>query len=185
MRRGALLAIALATLGGCAARAPVLSDPFSREPSAALAVFSIDYWHQMVEASTTMEFVPREFATPAVDPVSGRVVVGTRDGVLRSVNIDGKVRWTVNTPTPFYAGVLIKDGVVYSPGGDGLLRAIKADTGQVLWSYDCGEELVTVPVLAEGRVLVASQSATLYAVDMNDGKWLWQYETVAPTADAP
>ena len=180
MRRGALLAIALATLGGCAARAPVLSDPFSREPAAALAVFSIDYWHPLVETATTMEFVPREFATPAVDPVSGRVVVGTRDGVLRSVNIDGKVRWTVNTPTPFYAGVLIKDGVVYSPGGDGLLRAIKADTGQVLWSYDCGEELVTVPVLAEGRVLVASQSATLYAVDMKDGKWLWQYRRTPP-----
>lgn len=180
MRRGALLAMALATLGGCAARAPVLNDPFSREPAAALAVFSIDYWHPLVETATTMEFVPREFATPAVDPVSGRVVVGTRDGVLRSVDIDGKVRWTVNTPTPFYAGVLIKDGVVYSPGGDGLLRAIKADTGQVLWSYDCGEELVTVPVLAEGRVLVASQSATLYAVDMNDGKWLWQYRRTPP-----
>jgi outer membrane protein assembly factor BamB len=180
MRLGALLAIALAALGGCAARAPVMSDPFSREPAAALAVFSIDYWHPLVETATTMEFVPREFATPAVDPVSGRVVVGTRDGVLRSVNIDGKVRWTVNTPTPFYAGVLIKDGVVYSPGGDGLLRAIKADTGQVLWSYDCGEELVTVPVLAEGRVLVASQSATLYAVDTNDGKWLWQYRRTPP-----
>ena len=180
MRRGTLLAIALATLGGCAARAPVLNDPFSREPAAALAVFSIDYWHPLVETATTMEFVPREFATPAVDAVSGRVVVGTRDGVLRSVDIDGKVRWTVNTPTPFYAGVLIKDGVVYSPGGDGLLRAIKADTGQVLWSYDCGEELVTVPVLAEGRVLVASQSATLYAVDMNDGKWLGQYRRTPP-----
>lgn len=181
MRRGALLVIALATLGGCASgKVPVLSDPFSREPAAALAVFTIDYWHPLVETSTTMEFVPREFSTPAVDPVSGRVVVGTRDGILRSVNIDGRVRWTVNTPTPFYAGVLIRDGVVYSPGGDGLLRAIKADTGQVLWSYDCGEELVTVPVLAEGRVLVASQSATLYAVDANDGKWLWQYRRTPP-----
>ncbi|HEY1905458.1 MAG TPA: PQQ-binding-like beta-propeller repeat protein, partial [Myxococcaceae bacterium] len=181
MSRGTLLAIALATLGGCASgRAPVLTDPFSREPAAALAVFSIDYWHPLVETSTTMEFVPREFATPAVDPVSGRVVVGTRDGVLRSVNIDGKVRWRVNTPAPFYAGVLIRDGVVYSPGGDGVVRAIKADTGQVLWSYDCGEELVTVPVLAEGRLLVASQSATLYAVDVNDGKWLWQYRRTPP-----
>jgi outer membrane protein assembly factor BamB len=181
MSRGTLLAIVLATLGGCASgRAPVLTDPFSREPAATLAVFSIDYWHPLVETSTTMEFVPREFSTPAVDPVSGRVVVGTRDGVLRSVNIDGKVRWALNTPTPFFAGVLIRDGVVYSPGGDGVLRAIKADTGQVLWSYDCGEELVTVPVLAEGRLLVASQSATLYAVDVNDGKWLWQYRRTPP-----
>jgi len=180
MTRPALLTIALVGLGACAGRAPVLADPFSRESGAPLAVYTIDYWHAMMEASTVMEFVPREFATPAVDPASGRVVVGTRDGVLRSVTIDGRVRWAVATPAPFYAGVLIRDGVVYSPGGDGILRALKADTGAVLWTYDCGEELVTVPVLAEGRLLVASQSATLYAVDAADGKWVWQYRRTPP-----
>ena len=149
MSRTALLTLAVAALGACAGRAPVLADPFSRERAPPLAVYSIDYWHAMVERSTTMEFVPREFATPAVDPTSGRVVVGTRDGVLRSVTIDGKIRWAVSTPAPFYAGVLIRDGVVYSPGGDGILRALKADTGAVIWAYDCGEELVTVPVTSE------------------------------------
>ena len=60
MSRGALLGLALAALGGCvSARAPVLSDPFSRDPGAPLAVYSIDYWHTMIETSTTMEFVPR------------------------------------------------------------------------------------------------------------------------------
>ncbi len=93
MSRTALLTVAVAALGACAARAPVLVDPFSRELRAPLAVYSIDYWHAMVETSTTMEFVPREFATPAVDPTSGRMVVGTRDGVLRSVTIEGSVRW--------------------------------------------------------------------------------------------
>lgn len=177
MRQTALLAVL--ALCGCAGRAPVLVDPFSREPSAPLAVFRVDYWHSLVETST-MEFVPREFASPAVDPVSGRVVVGTRDGVLRSVSVEGRVKWTLATPTPFYAGVLIRDGVVYVPGGDGVLRALKADTGAVLWAYDCGEELVTVPVLAEGLVLVASQSATLYAIGATDGKWLWQYRRTPP-----
>src|SRR5215472_3256456 len=180
MSRIAFGILAVAALGACAGKAPVLADPFSRELAAPLAVYSIDYWHAMVEGSTVMEFVPREFATPAVDPSTGRVVVGTRDGVLRSVSIDGHVRWAVVTPAPFYAGVLIRDGVIYSPGGDGILRAIKADTGAILWTYDCGEELVTVPVLAEGRILVASQSATLYAVNAADGKWAWQYRRTPP-----
>ena len=180
MRRAALITFALVALGGCAAnRTPVLQDPFARASSPPLAVYSIDYWHALLETST-MEFVPREFATPAVDPTSGRVVVGTKDGVLRSVGIDGRVKWAIPTPTPFSAGVLIRDGIVYAPGGDGLLRAIKADTGVVLWTYDCGEELVTVPVLAEGQVLVASQSATLYALNAADGKWLWQYRRTPP-----
>ena len=180
MNRAAFPILAVAALGACAGKAPVLSDPFSRELAAPLAVYSVDYWHAMVETGTVMEFVPREFATPAVDPSTGRVVVGTRDGVLRSVTIDGKVRWSVVTPAPFYAGVLIRDGIVYAPGGDGILRAIKADTGAVIWTYDCGEELVTLPVLAEGRILVASQSATLYAVEAADGKWVWQYRRTPP-----
>jgi len=180
MTRVAFAAAALAVLGGCVSgRAPVLADPFSRAPEAPLAVFTVDYWHPMVETST-MEFVPREFASPAVDPTSGRVVVGTRDGVLRSVTIDGRVKWAFPTPAPFFAGVLIRDGVIYVPGGDGVLRALKADTGGLLWSYDCGEELVTVPVLAEDRVMVASQSATLFAVNAADGKWAWQYRRTPP-----
>jgi outer membrane protein assembly factor BamB len=108
------------------------------------------------------------------------VVVGTRDGILRSVGIDGRVRWQVVTRSPFSAGVLVKDGVVYSPGGDGILRALRADTGAQIWSYDAGEELVTVPVLADGRILVASQAATLYAVNAADGKWVWQYRRTPP-----
>ncbi len=181
MRRLALLAPGLLALGGClSGRPPVMADPFSRELSAPLAVFSVDYWHPMLEQSTTMEFVPREFATPAVDTASGRVVVGTRDGVLRSITIDGRVKWAVPTPAPFFAGVLIRDGVVYAPGGDGVLRALKADTGASLWSFDCGEELVTVPVLAADRVLVASQSATLFAINAADGKWVWQYRRTPP-----
>jgi len=178
MRRAGLLP--LLVLCGCiSGKAPVMLDPFSGAPAAPLAVYSVDYWHALVEPGT-MEFVPREFATPAVDPASGRVVVGTRDGFLRSVSIEGRTKWALNTPSPFFAGVLIRDGVIYVPGGDGILRALKADTGALLWSYDCGEELVTVPVLAEGKVLVASQSATLYAVDAADGKWAWQYRRTPP-----
>ncbi|MGZ5957386.1 MAG: outer membrane protein assembly factor BamB family protein [Myxococcaceae bacterium] len=180
MTRPALLAGALLVLAGCVNhRTPVMVDPFSRAPPPPIAVFSIDYWHKLVEPST-MEFVPREFASPALDPASGRMVVGTRDGVLRSVSIEGRVKWAVPTPSPFFAGVLIRDGVVYVPGGDGILRALRADTGVQLWTYDCGEELVTIPVLAEGKILVASQSATLFAINAADGIWSWQYRRTPP-----
>ena len=170
MTRPALLAGALLVLAGCVnQRTPVMVDPFSRELPPPIAVFSIDYWHKLVEPST-MEFVPREFASPALDPASGRMVVGTRDGVLRSISIEGRVRWAIPTPSPFFAGVLIRDGVVYVPGGDGILRALRADTGAQLWTYDCGEELVTIAVLAEGKILVASQSATLFAINAAGGR---------------
>jgi len=175
-----VLAAAALLVGGClTGRAPVPVDPFSSAPAAPIAVYTVTFWHPTVEAAT-MEFVPREFATPALDPGSGRLVVGTRDGVLRSMTSNGRVKWAVNTPSPFYAGVLIQDGVIYAPGGDGILRALRADTGAQIWAYDAGEELVTVPVLAEGLILVASQSATLFAVTAAEGKWSWQYRRSPP-----
>jgi outer membrane protein assembly factor BamB len=177
MRRGAVAAMLLSL--GCAATPPVMNDPFVPEPPPPLAIFGIDWWNPLVE-SPTMEFLPREASTPALDPVSGRVVVGTRDGILRSVASNGRTKWSVLTAAPFAAGPLIRDGIVYAPGGDGLLRALRADTGALLWSYDAGEELVTVPVLTEGRVLVASQSATLFALNSADGKWAWQYRRTPP-----
>lgn len=177
MRHGFL---ALALLGAaCSGHIPVRYDPFTPEPPPPLAVYKINFWQALVEAPS-MEFIPRESSTPALDPLSGRVVVGTRDGILRSVTIDGRVRWQLVTPAPFSAGVLVQDGVVYSPGGDGILRALRADNGALIWSYDAGEELVTVPVIADGRVLVASQAATLYAVNAADGKWVWQYRRTPP-----
>jgi outer membrane protein assembly factor BamB len=178
MRRGAAVALLL-SIGCAGGRPPVMTDPFVPEPPPPLAIFGIEWWHPLVE-TPTMEFLPREASSPALDPASGRVVVGTRDGILRSVAANGRVKWSVLTAAPFAAGPLVHEGIVYAPGGDGVLRALRADTGAVLWSYDAGEELVTVPVLTEGRVLVASQSATLFALNAADGKWAWQYRRTPP-----
>jgi outer membrane protein assembly factor BamB len=177
--RWGLAVIASLALGCAGGRAPVQADPFAPGSPPPLAVYNINFWQPLVEAPS-MEFIPRESSMPALDAVSGRAVVGTRDGILRSVGLDGRVRWQLVTPAPFSAGVLIHDGVIYSPGGDGILRALRADSGALLWSYDAGEELVTVPVLADGRILVASQAATLYAVNAADGKWVWQYRRTPP-----
>ena len=46
----------------------------------AIAVFTIDYWHKMLEPPA-QEFVPREFASPAVDPGTGRRAAAARSDV--------------------------------------------------------------------------------------------------------
>jgi len=37
----------------------------------------------------------------------------------------------------------------FDPGGDGFLYCFRADTGELFWKYEAGEDLVTVPVVAE------------------------------------
>jgi outer membrane protein assembly factor BamB len=167
-------------LGACSS-VPIYGNPISsdvRQPPGQF--FSVNWWTPLV-APTQWEYAPREFASPAVDPDSGRIIVLTRDGLIRGVAPGGKVEWSFKTSNRFNAGALVHDGIAYVPGGDGVLYAMDARKGDLKWKYEAGEGLATTPVLAGNLVLVASESDTLYAVDTETGKWAWQYRRDQPS----
>lgn len=144
------------------------------------AYFDVEWWNTLVKP-TLLEFQPSETASPAVDPETERVVVCTRDGVVRCLApTDGHVEWERQIHGRCFAGSTILDGVVYVPGGDSVLYALRARTGEEIWRYESGEELVTAPKIVGETLLVASQSETLFAVDRGTGKWKWQYRRDAP-----
>lgn len=174
------LAAVLLSAAGCL-RTPEIKDiGVSAEPPLERAVYSVDWWTKLVP-DQFLEYGPRELATPALDPDSGRLIVGTRDGKLRSVGEGGHVAWSFTTRGPFEAGATIQDGVVYAACADGALYALDAKTGNLHWQYDAKEELATQPVLANGKVLVAAQSDVVLAVDAKTGRWLWQYRRDTPS----
>lgn len=175
---GAVAAAGL--LGGCSSVSlydnPISSD--RRQPPADF--FEVDWWTPLVEP-TAWEYGPREFATPAVDPDSGRIITLTRDGVIRGVAPGGKVEWSVKTGNRFFAGAQVHEGIVYVPGGDGTLYALDVRKGALKWKYEAGEALATTPVVSGSLVLVASQADTLFAVNTETGKWTWQYRRDPPS----
>ncbi|QSQ26200.1 PQQ-binding-like beta-propeller repeat protein [Pyxidicoccus parkwayensis] len=167
-------------LGGCSTTSLATNPELPRsrtQPSA--SVFSVNWWAPLAPPAR-LEYAPREVASPAYDPDNKHVIALTRDGFVRAVGSDGKVKWSFHTPVRFNAGARVSDGVVYVPGGDGVLYALDSATGDVKWKYSAGESLATVPVVADGLVLVASQSDTLFAVKAADGVWAWQYRRDPP-----
>jgi outer membrane protein assembly factor BamB len=189
MRGRGLIVLAALAIAGCK------TVPFKDDPSAwsgndpAIGhkiVFDVEWWTPLVAQPTVPDFAqtfqPRETAQPAIDPDSGRIVVCTRDGFVRSLSPDkGKIEWEKKLGGRCFAGGKIKDGVLYMPAGDGTLYALKARTGDEIWKYSAGEELVTTPLLVEGKVLVASQNDTLFVIDATNGKWVWQQRRDTPT----
>jgi outer membrane protein assembly factor BamB len=176
----ALLPLVALSLAGCASvRRGYTIDPYARHNTDVLAVYSISWWQKLVDAPT-LEYGPREPARPGADTINDRVVTGTRDGVLRSVDTKGRIVWRFASGQPFNAGPAVVDGFVFAPGGDGFLYCFRADTGELFWKYEAGEDLVTVPVVVDGRVLVASQNDTLFTIEAATGKWLWQYRRDTP-----
>lgn len=181
--RTCIAALGLLALCGCKTK-PFISDGSQRGFDARVSpeqIFDVEWWTTVV-APPLLEFSPRETAQPAVDPDTGRIVVCTRDGFVRSLSpAKGVVEWEKKLGGRCFAGGKIQDGVLYLPAGDGSLQALRARTGEPIWRYQAGEELVTTPILVDGKVLVASQNDTLFVVDAATGKWVWQQRRDTPS----
>lgn len=109
----------------------------------------------------------------------GHAYFGLGPGGIGAVRLaDGAVRWFTEL-APFagrerHVGqdgpLTVGDGVLFSGGWDGILRALSTETGAVIWEYDTIREFDTVngvpatggsmgaagPVAAEGRLFVPS-----------------------------
>src|SRR5260370_42514193 len=99
----------------------------------------------------------------------------TRDKAVRAISLEGRIEWSFATRGGFTASALISEGVVYVPGGDGILYALQADSGQLLWQYEVGEPLIATPAIAARKVLASSENDAIVAVDAQTGKLEWRY----------
>ncbi len=141
-------------------------------PPAAVRLWSVA-WAKPLVPATMGEWQPVEPGAPAVDPVTGVVVVGTHDGWLHALRPDGSIVWEFRGDGPFAAQPRIEGDVVYAGSNGGRLYAIVLATGMQRWRYDAGEELGTRPAVANGTVFVASLQDTVFAVDAKSGAWKW------------
>jgi outer membrane protein assembly factor BamB len=148
-------------------------------PPAPLRLWSVAWTRQLV-GPAFLEWLPSEPGGPAVDPVTGLVMVGTRDGWLHALRPDGTLAWEFRGAGPFDAVPAIEGDTVYAGSSDGRLYAIGLATGKERWRYDAKEELATRPVVAGGTVYVASLQETLFALDAGTGAWKWQHRREKP-----
>ncbi len=66
---------------------------------------------------------------------------------------------------------------LYVPGSDGLLRAIDASNGALIWEWDSETSgALTQPQLTDAGLLVASSDGGLWLVSPTDGGPLWSYD---------
>ncbi len=159
-----LLALALAAQGGVATK---LSP-------APLKLWTIA-WQRPLVPPMPLQYQPRELGGPAVDPVSGIVVVGTRDGWIHACDHEGRRAWDFRAAGPFDAPPRIFEDVVIAGSSDGHLYALELGTGRLRWKYDAQEEVGTTPAVSGGLVLAMTLQDSLVAVDARTGEWKWRH----------
>jgi glucose dehydrogenase len=89
-----------------------------------------------------------------------KIIEGEKQwGRLAAVNVDtGKLAWKFNTEQPLIGGALATGGdLVFYGEGNGLIRALDAKNGKLLWQYNCGAGANAMPVSysVKGRQYVA------------------------------
>jgi len=132
-------------------------------------------WRKPLVALELLEYKPFEPAGPQVDPVTGIVVVATRDGFIHAFTPEGKDLWYFEGHGPYVGAPGIGDGVAVVGGIDGRVVALEVATGLGRWQYHYKEEMGSQPVFDGDLVYLATLEGTVLALDVKTGTWKWHF----------
>ncbi len=171
-----LLPAALLALGGCSTVEGWFGKKDPMRP-AELVEFSESAkfevrWHADIGESGANVLQPA-LTADAVYGASG-------DGALTRIErATGKQVWRVDSGIAVSGGVGAGEGLVLVGGDKGDVLAYGED-GQLRWKSKVSSEVLSVPRVAEGVVIVRSGDGRIAGLDAADGKRLWLYERSTP-----
>ncbi len=132
----------------------------------------------------------RYIASPLV--MGERVFAPNTDKYLYALNTSGDLLWSFRTEGPNWTKPVSDEQFVYLASMDHFLYALNLEYASTalavdsagsktlvekpVWSVDLGTAIVADPVLADGKILVATIDGRLLCVDTASGKILWTFE---------
>jgi outer membrane protein assembly factor BamB len=127
-------------------------------------------------ASSRVSGEPYERGRAELDPVHGRVFVGSSDHGLYALRAgDGSTIWRFETLGPVQSEPLYDPelDLVYFGSHDGALYAVHATDGELVWRYESGAEIARKPSLDGESLYFANGADNLFAADRRTGKARW------------
>ena len=107
---------------------------------------------------------------------SGIVLVPTKDRALRALRgTDGAEIWRFETGGANVARPLVVEDDVIVASTDGRLYRLKRRSGRTLWAVDVPGKAAVLqsPVMADGKIFVATMENRIAAFDANTGAVVW------------
>jgi outer membrane protein assembly factor BamB len=143
----------------------------------ALAENPTKVWTASVAGSTNRM---RLASAPVVG--SGKLFAEGTDGVIVAFDkATGAKLWTRGeddmtkdqAPSAFGGGVSYEAGKLYATNGVGDVKAVNAETGEVIWKVKPAGPMRGSPTIAFGQLFVMTQDNQIISLNINDGSLMW------------
>jgi outer membrane protein assembly factor BamB len=125
------------------------------------------------KARWTFETQSEIRSSPVV--VDDHVLIGSYDGTLYCLSLEGSLIWQVTTDGPVHATPAVRDGVAYIAGCDETLRAIRLSDGAQVFTMSSGAYTGASPALAGSRAFYGTFENEVLGVDLAARRILWRY----------
>ncbi len=133
----------------------------------------VERWHSKVGDSGGHALQPALTA----DAVYG---VSAKGEITRLDRKTGREVWHVNSKMPVSAGVGVGDGLVLVGSDKGEVEAFGED-GKLRWKQFVSSEVLSIPQVADGLVVVRTGDGRITALNETDGKQRWSYDHTLPS----
>jgi eukaryotic-like serine/threonine-protein kinase len=116
----------------------------------------------------------RLVSSPAT--AEGGVFIGDGDGLLYGIDAgSGKMLWRVGLDGAIEATPAVgADGVVYAASRGGSITAVKATTGEVLWTQTTRFGHLASPAVGPEHIFLADSGGTVRALERGSGRIAWE-----------
>ncbi len=116
----------------------------------------------------------------------GLVVAGTHNGEVIALNLDdGSHRWNAQVPSEVLATPRIAEGIVVIRTIDGKITGLDQQSGERLWVYERSVPALSIrgtgsPAIASSWIIDGYASGKLVALQLKDGKLIWESSVITP-----
>jgi len=104
--------------------------------------------------------------------VEGSVATATASVSASATSSSAKLKplWIIQDNTDIGAGATYSGGVVYYANTAGVVKAVDAKNGNLIWSYKTGGKIFSTPVISNGRLVIGCTDGYIYCLDAKGEK---------------
>lgn len=139
-------------------------------------------WWGTPDPAKAAETIFDRKSDPAIGSVSFRPAPEWLSGTGPRDALRLESAWSLETGAFVDASPAARDGVLFIPGWNGRLYALKGD-GTVLWTAELGDVVDAAPALDGEAVYVQNWQREVFALDRRGGNELWRFSYPPSRAD--